>query len=134
MRQLREENSWLYDDENLKVHRAMEAWAIQAGVQLCFIRPGRPVENGFIESFNARLRDKYLNVEWFAYLEDARGKLAMWREDDNHNRPHSTLDDHVPSVFAQLHGITPRRFARLDSNTANGDPPQGFVSTTRAAL
>ena len=46
--------------------RAVEVWAIQHGVQLCFIRPGRPVENGFIESFNGRLRDECLNVEWFS--------------------------------------------------------------------
>ncbi len=50
----------------------MEAWAIQTGVQLCFIRPGRPAENGFIESFNGRLRDECLNVEWFTSLEEAR--------------------------------------------------------------
>ena len=56
--------------------RAMEAWAIQSGVQLCFIRPGRPVENGFIESFNGRLRDECLNVEWFTSLEEARRGLA----------------------------------------------------------
>ena len=43
--------------------RALEAWTIQHGVQLCFIRPGPPVENGFIESFNGRLRDECLNVE-----------------------------------------------------------------------
>ena len=46
--------------------RALEAWAMANEVQLCFIRPGRPVENGFIESFNGRLRDECLNVEWFS--------------------------------------------------------------------
>ena len=45
--------------------RALEAWAMGHGVQLCFIRPGQPVENGFIESFNGRLRDECLNVEVF---------------------------------------------------------------------
>ena len=45
--------------------RALEAWVMSNDVQLCFIRPGRPVENGFIESFNGRLRDECLNVEWF---------------------------------------------------------------------
>jgi putative transposase len=59
--------------------RALEAWAIESGVQLCFIRPGRPVENGYIESFNGRLRDECLNVEWFASMDDARRKLAAWR-------------------------------------------------------
>jgi putative transposase len=48
--------------------RALEAWAIQHGVQLCFIRPRRTVENGFIESFNGRLRDECQNVEWFGFL------------------------------------------------------------------
>ncbi len=71
--------------------RAMELWAYQTGVQLCFIRPGRPVENGFIESFNGRLRDECLNVEWFSSLEDARDRLAAWREHYNHDRPHSAL-------------------------------------------
>lgn len=56
--------------------RAMEAWAIATGVQLCFIRPGRPVGNGFIESFNGRLRDECLNVEWFPSLAQARQKLS----------------------------------------------------------
>ena len=49
--------------------RALEAWAMTNDVQLCFIRPGRPVENGFIESFNGRLRDECLNVEWFSSLD-----------------------------------------------------------------
>ena len=83
--------------------RALEAWAIANNVQLCFIRPGRPVENGFIESFNGRLRDECLNVEWFSSLEDARKKLAKFREHYNHERPHSALADRAPAVFAALH-------------------------------
>jgi putative transposase len=63
--------------------RALEAWAMKQGVQLIFIRPGRPVENGFIESFNGRLRDEFLNVEWFASLDEARQKLAVWRHHYN---------------------------------------------------
>jgi putative transposase len=83
--------------------RALEAWAIGNEVQLCFIRPGRPVENGFIESFNGRLRDECLNVEWFASLEDARTKLAIFRQHYNHQRPHSALADRTPAGFAELH-------------------------------
>ena len=52
--------------------RALEAWVMANGVQLCFIRPGRPVENGFIESFNGRLRDECLNVEWFSSYDSLR--------------------------------------------------------------
>ena len=83
--------------------RALEAWAIAHEVRLCFIRPGRPVENGFIESFNGRLRDECLNVEWFASLEDARWKLAKFREHYNRERPHSALADRTPAAFAALH-------------------------------
>ena len=83
--------------------RALEVWAMANDVQLCFIRPGRPVENGFIESFNGRLRDECLNVEWFSSLDDARQKLAKFRQHYNHQRPHSALADRTPAAFAALH-------------------------------
>src|SRR6476469_2196595 len=72
-------------------------------VQLCFIRPGRPVENGFIESFNGQLRDECLNVEWFTSLDDARAKLARFCEHYNHQRLHSALSDRTSAAFAALH-------------------------------
>jgi putative transposase len=78
----------------------MDAWAYRHGIQLNFIRPGKPVENGFIESFNGRLRDECLNVEVFFTLVDVREKLALWREDDNCLRPHSSLQDKTPVAFA----------------------------------
>jgi len=96
--------------------RALEAWAMATEVKLCFIRPGRPVENGFIESFNGRLRDECLNVEWFSSLEDARQKLAKFREHYNHQRPHSSLADRTPAGFAQ-------QMAALRSPTAPCEPP-----------
>lgn len=80
--------------------RAMDLWAYQHGVQLDFIRPGRPVENGYIESFNGRLRDECLNVELFLTLADAREKLERWRQDYNRVRPHSALGDQSPEEFA----------------------------------
>jgi putative transposase len=81
--------------------RAMEAWAYQYGVQLDFIRPGKPVENSYIESFNGRLRDECLNVEVFLALSDVRDKLTRWREDYNQVRPHSALGDSAPAAFAR---------------------------------
>jgi putative transposase len=96
--------------------RALEAWAMANDVQLCFIRPGRPVENGFIESFNGRLRDECLNVEWFSSLDDARQKLAKFRAHYNHHRPHSSLADRTPAAFAQ-------QMAALRSPTAPCEPP-----------
>jgi putative transposase len=80
--------------------RVMDAWAYRHGIQLDFIRPGKPVENGFIESFNGRLRDECLNVEVFFTLEDVREKLARWQEDYNLWRPHSALQDQAPASFA----------------------------------
>lgn len=80
--------------------RVMDAWAYRHGIQLDFIRPGKPVENGFIESFNGRLRDECLNVEVFFTLDDVREKLTRWQEDYNHRRPHSSLQDETPAAFA----------------------------------
>jgi putative transposase len=84
--------------------KAMDLWAYQNKVHLDFIRPGRPVENGYIESFNGRLRDECLNVEVFFTLGDARRKLAVWRHDYNYQRPHSALADRTPIEFAALCG------------------------------
>jgi len=79
--------------------RVMDAWAYRHGIQLDFIRPGKPVENGFIESFNGRLRDECLNVEVFVTLEDVREKLTRWQQDYNLVRPHSALQDQAPASF-----------------------------------
>jgi putative transposase len=80
----------------------MDRWAYTNGVNLSFIRPGRPVENGFIESFNGRLRDELMNVSIFLSLSDARTKLAAWFEDYNAVRPHSSLNDWAPEEFRTL--------------------------------
>lgn len=82
--------------------KALDLWAHQAGVKLNFIRPGRPVENSYIESFNGRLRDEGLNVEVFLDLADARSKLDQWRSDYNQHRPHSALADRTPNDLASV--------------------------------
>lgn len=83
------------------VSRAMESWSVCYGVRLDCIRPGRPVENAFIESFNGRLRDECLNVEVFDDLRAARDRIERWRIDYNSRRPHSALGDRTPNEFAQ---------------------------------
>ena len=82
--------------------KAMDVWAYQYRVQLDFIRPGKPVENSYIESFNGRLRDECLNVEVFFTLADVPDKLERWRQDYNQVRPHSALGDRTPEEFARL--------------------------------
>ena len=79
--------------------RALEDWAYRRGVQLDFIRPGKPVENAFIESFNGRLRDECLNVHQFTSIEDAKAKIEAWRIDYNQRRPHSSLGHLTPNEF-----------------------------------
>ena len=61
-------------------------------MQLDFIRPGKPIENAFIESFNGRLRDECLNVHQFTSIADAQVKIEAWRLDYNERRPHGSPD------------------------------------------
>jgi putative transposase len=79
----------------------MDVWPYRNGVKLDFIRPGRPVENGFIESFNGRLLDECLNLHVFFDLADAWEKLEVWRRDYNEVRPHGSLAKLTPSEFAR---------------------------------
>lgn len=81
--------------------RALEDWAYRRGVQLDFIRPGKPVENAFIESFNGRLRDECLNVHQFVSLADAQIIIEAWRCDYNQRRPHSSLGHLTPNEFLE---------------------------------
>ncbi len=83
--------------------RALEDWAYRRGVQLGFIRPGKPVEDAFIESFNGRLRDECLNVHQFTSLAEARAIIEAWRVDYNTRRPHSSLGHLTPSEFVTHH-------------------------------
>jgi putative transposase len=80
--------------------KAMDQWAHERKIKLDFIRPGKPNENAFIESFNGKFRDECLNENWFLSLEDARKTIEEWRIDYNENRPHSSLGDLTPKEFA----------------------------------
>jgi putative transposase len=80
--------------------RALDAWAHQQQVAIHFIRPGHPVENCYIESFNGRLRDECLNQHWFLSLRDARRTIERWRIEYNTARPHGGLAQSTPLEFA----------------------------------
>jgi putative transposase len=80
--------------------KVMDQWAHEKVIKLDFIRPGKPNENAFIESFNGKFRDECLNENWFIGLEDARRTIEEWRIDYNENRPHSSLGDLTPKEFA----------------------------------
>ena len=68
---------------------------------LNFIRPGKPVENGYIESFNGKLRDECLNMQLFFSLREAQASLAKWKKEYNTLRPHASLGGMPPREFAQ---------------------------------
>ena len=81
--------------------RALEDWAFARGVQLDFIRPGKPVENAYVESFNGRFRDECLNEHWFLSMQHARSTIEAWRIEYNTERTHSSLGDLTPEEFAE---------------------------------
>jgi len=83
--------------------RVLDAWAYEQGVTLAFIRPGKPVENAFVESFNGRFRDECLNMHHFRSVRHARNLIEAWRQDDNEQRPHSSLGNLTPEEFATRH-------------------------------
>lgn len=82
---------------------AMDGWAYGKGVKLDFIRPGKPNENAFIESFNGRLREECLNDNQFLTLAEAQAIIAAWGRDYNDERPHGSLDGLTPTEFAERH-------------------------------
>ena len=79
--------------------KALDQWAYTRGVRLRFIAPGKPQQNGYIESFNGKLRDECLNEHWFLSLYDAREKIEAWRMEYNRERPHSSLQNMTPEEF-----------------------------------
>ena len=82
----------------------LDQWARKVGVELHFIEPGKPTQNGHIESFNGRFREECLNQEWFTTLKEARHIIEEWRVGYNTRRPHSSLGYLPPEVWAQQHG------------------------------
>jgi putative transposase len=82
--------------------KALDEWAYRKGVKLNFIRPGKPIENAYAESFNGRLRDECLNTNWFMTLKHARDVIEEWRKDYNEVRPHSSLKGNTPKEYAEI--------------------------------
>lgn len=79
---------------------AVLRWCQETAVEWHYIAPGKPMQNGFAESFNGRLRDELLNETLFSSLAEARSAITDWKEDYNHHRPHSALGTVPPVEFA----------------------------------
>ena len=89
---------------------------------MVYITPGKPMQNGFVESFNGRLRDECLNETLFTSLAHARFVLAAWQHDYNHVRPHSKLGGKAPAEIAgqRAWGHAPRPVAIPSTNHHEG--------------
>lgn len=92
-------------------------WLDHADVETLFIAPGSPWENGYVESFNGKLRDELLNGEIFLSLEEARWVIDRWRLDYNHQRPHSSLSYQTPAAFADRCSSSVRATPSLQKNS-----------------
>ena len=79
---------------------AILSWCQRTGIAWHYIAPGKPMQNGFIESFNGRFRDEFLNEVLFSTLTDAHTQIAAWKEDYNRLRPHSAIGNIPPAEFA----------------------------------
>lgn len=105
--------------------RRMLGWAEERKINLVHIQPGRPMQNGHVESFHGRLRDECLNVSWFRTLNDVRRTLDSYRQEYNCERPHSSLAYRTPAEFSHALGYgdveSKERFPHLHSPDYDGE-------------
>ena len=112
--------------------QVLDQWAYEHGVELAFIRPGKPTENGLVESFNGKFRDECLNLHWWVGLDEARRCIEAWREDYNHVRPHSALGDLPPARLLWGGRVSSRRrpptrpFTCRTEARRSSDDPEGL--------
>jgi putative transposase len=111
---------------------AILAWAEDQRVAWHYIAPGKPTQNGFVESFNGRMRDELLNESLFFSLDHAREKLAAWAADYNTRRPHSSIGYQTPAAYAAHLTATGRSAAQCGSSTARPVAPTAPQGVTNA--
>lgn len=113
------------------------AWSEEKGITLRHIQPGKPMQNGHVESFNGRFRDECLNHHWFSTLSEAKEKIERWRMEYNQERPHSSLAYRTPEEFATIcSGLTnrmgltpiPSKPPVATERSQNGTHSQGFAN------
>ena len=89
--------------------RLLDLWAYHHQTRIDFSRPGKPTDNGYVESFNGSFRDECLNLHWFETLEEAKVIIEAWRRDYNESRPHMALNGQSPAGFAPAAGLGGRQ-------------------------
>jgi len=104
------------------VSGVVREWCEQRKVDLDYIEPGKPMQNGHVESFNGKFRDECLNVDWFTSLRQAKNMIEQWRCRYNDVRPHSALNYATPTEFAALGSAS---FAVQSLSSMGTKPHQG---------
>jgi putative transposase len=92
---------------------AVLRWSQEIRLEWHYIAPGKPTQNAFIESFNARLRDELLNETLFTSLAQVRAALNAWKDDYNNARPHSALGNLTPTEYSDRSALEPQRSGAL---------------------
>jgi len=115
---------------------AILTWSADMKIEWHYIMPGKPMQNGYVESFNGRMRDELLNESLFLGLADARAAIAAWVADYNNARPHSSLDYRTPAAFAAHLTETGLRAALSDGAALRpvAQPAPNGVSTAEALI
>jgi putative transposase len=108
--------------------KAVRAWLSKVGVQTLFIEPGSPWENGYVESFNGKLRDEVLNREIFYSLKEAQVVIEQWRNEYNTIRPHSSLNYRPPAPSTIAEPATERAAVEACSAALRSPPPRVHIS------
>ena len=127
--------------------RDLENWAHEHGVELFFIDPGKPMQNGSIESFDAgapeaacrlgvggRFRDECLDPHWFRSLDEARRIIERWRVGYNETRPHTALRMSTPKAFAAARPFERPRQAAPAPELSDGSPPEPLAALSTPVL
>lgn len=107
-------------------------WADETKVEWHYIAPGKPMQNGFIESFNGKLRDEKLNDTLFSTLHQVRVELATWRNYYNQHRPHSGLGWLTPTEFAK--SATSAQAKAMDAALLDADAPMAFAQPAKRGI
>jgi putative transposase len=107
------------------ISRVLDKWAYENGVTMDFSRPGKPMDNAMIESFNGTFRDECLNVNWFLSMEDAREKIEKWRKD--YNEWAEIPRGRRPASFGRFFG----RSYRQSAPRSSGPPDLEFLTPVR---
>ncbi|MEZ5654265.1 MAG: IS3 family transposase [Sphingobium sp.] len=116
---------------------AILAWSKDHRVEWHYIAPGKPMQNGYVESFNGRMRDELLNESLFFGLDHARSAIAEWRQDFNTARPHSSLGYQTPAAFAGTLSATGSNTELIDgfaSPPVAQPAPYGVTETAEALI